>query len=69
VASLSKISLSLGYVTVGTTSVAHPVTLKNIGSAALTITKLVTTGTNVANFAQSNNCDSYLAAGASCSIN
>jgi len=68
VTSLSNTSLFLGYVTVGMTSVAYPVTLKNIGNATLSITKLAITGTDAGNFAESNNCGRSVPVGTSCTI-
>ena len=69
VAGLSPTSLAFANQTVGTTSAAKPVTLSNTGSAALTITGISITGTNATSFAQSNNCGTSIAAGASCIIN
>jgi Abnormal spindle-like microcephaly-assoc'd, ASPM-SPD-2-Hydin len=54
--------------TVGTTSAAKVVTLKNGGTSALTFSSISLTGTNSGDFAQSNTCGSTLAAGASCTI-
>jgi len=50
--------------TVGITSAAQQVTLANSGTAALTLSKISTTG----NFAQTNNCGLSVAAGSSCLI-
>ena len=69
VATLSPTSLAFANQTIGTTSAAKPVTLSNTGSVALTITGISITGTNSTSFAQSNNCGSSVAAGASCTIN
>jgi hypothetical protein len=66
--SLSAASLSFGYVTVGTTSVARTLTVKNVGNAALTIMSVVITGTNASDFAQRNNCGSSVAPGANCTM-
>jgi len=44
------------------------VTLKNTGTAILTISSIAITGTNAGNFAQTHTCGSSLAAGASCGI-
>jgi parallel beta-helix repeat protein len=63
-ASLSPTSLTFGAQIVGTTSTAQVVTLTNGGNSALSISGIVTTG----DFAQTNNCGTSLAAGASCSI-
>ncbi|HEV2324412.1 MAG TPA: choice-of-anchor D domain-containing protein [Terracidiphilus sp.] len=49
----------------GTTSSAQPVTLSNTGTGTLSISNIAATG----DFAESNNCGTSLAAGASCTIN
>jgi hypothetical protein len=61
---LSPSPLAFAAQTVGTTSVVQQVTLSNSGTSDLTVSKIATTG----NFAQSNNCGSLVAAGASCAI-
>ena len=53
----------------GTTSTAQPLTLSNVGTAALTITSIGFTGANASEFGQTNNCGSSLAVNASCTIN
>ena len=68
VATLSPTSLSFGIVAIGVTSSGKTVTLKNTGSASLTITSIGITGTNGGDFAQTHTCGSSLAAGASCTI-
>ncbi len=62
-------SLTFADQTVGTSSTASTVTLTNSGTAALTITSVTITGTNAADYSQTNTCGSSVAAGASCSIN
>jgi hypothetical protein len=62
---LSPTSLIFGTQLVGTASTAQAVTLTNNGTATLSITSI----TGSANFSQTNNCGSSLAAGASCTIN
>lgn len=54
--------------TVGTTSTAKAVTLKNGGNSTLTFSGISIAGTNSSNFAQSNTCGTSLAPGASCTI-
>ena len=66
---LAPTSLTFASQTVGTTSPSQSVTLTNSGSAALTITAISVTGTNLADFAQTNTCAASLAAGANCAIN
>lgn len=68
------VNLSPGTVTfanqaVGTTSTASIVTLTNSGDATLTLSSIIVTGTNSADFAQTNTCGATLAAAASCTIN
>ena len=67
-ASLSPGSLSFPNQAVGATSAAQTVTLSNSGAAALSITGIAVSGANAGDFAQTNNCGSSLAAGASCTI-
>ena len=54
---------------VGTTSAAQTVTLTNSLSTALTINNIFGSGTNLADFGQSNDCGSSVPAGDSCTIN
>jgi hypothetical protein len=53
---------------VGTTSSAQIVTLKNTGTATLTISSIALGGTNPTSFVEIGTCASSLAAGASCSL-
>ena len=62
---LSPSSLTFGNQEVGTTSPSQPVTLTNSGAAALTISEIAAS----ADFTETNNCGSSLAAGSSCTIN
>jgi hypothetical protein len=67
--SLSATSLVFGNVPVNTESVYQPVTLTNTGGSPLTISGIVLTGTNKAQFLISSNyCPASLAAGANCVI-
>ncbi|HET8905604.1 MAG TPA: choice-of-anchor D domain-containing protein, partial [Ktedonobacterales bacterium] len=69
--SLTPTSLSFGSVTVNTTSAPQIITLKNTGTAALSIGSITITGVNAADFAQTNTCPigaATLAAGASCTV-
>ncbi|RKR86272.1 glucose/arabinose dehydrogenase [Micromonospora pisi] len=63
--SLSPGSLSFGSRTVGSPSPASAVTVTNAGTAAANLTGVSVTG----DFAQSHNCGSSLAAGATCTVN
>src|SRR5439155_913095 len=65
VAALSPTSLSFTNQALGTTSAPQPVTLTNTGSATLTIWSIAASG----DFAQTSNCGTSLAIGASCGIN
>ncbi len=62
---VSPSSLSFGNQTVNTTSGAQAVTVSNTGNAAASISGVSVTG----QFAQTNNCGSSVAAGASCTVN
>ena len=64
VAALSPASLTFASQTVGTSSSAQSITLKNSGNATLSITGIRTTG----DFSQTNTCGTSVAAGASCTI-
>jgi Putative Ig domain/Abnormal spindle-like microcephaly-assoc'd, ASPM-SPD-2-Hydin len=54
---------------IGTVSPAQTETLTNTGTSEVVISNIALTGTNEADFGQSNTCGSTLAAGASCTIN
>jgi len=66
-ASFSPTSLNFGTQMVGTTSAAQLVTLSNVGGATITVTAVGMTGTNAADFAQTNNC-SAIPAKKTCTI-
>jgi hypothetical protein len=66
VVTVSPGSLSFGNQTMGTSSAAQSVTVKNTGTGALTLTGFPITGSTY--FAQTNNCGESLAAGASCTL-
>jgi hypothetical protein len=61
-------ALAFGNQRVGTASGSQPATLTNGGNAALAITSIAVTGTNAADYSQTNTCPASLAAGASCTI-
>jgi hypothetical protein len=65
---LSATTLTFGSQLVGTSSPAQTLTLTNNGNAALSITSFAITGTNAADFAQTNTCGSSVAVGATCTI-
>ncbi len=70
---LSPGSLSFGSVLIKTSSTPQTVTVTNTGAGVLTFTGgnatgIKITGANVADYSQTNNCGTSLAAGASCTI-
>jgi hypothetical protein len=69
VAKLTPNALDFGSELVGTPSANSSVTLKNTGSAALNISGVTIGGAQSGDFAQSNNCGTSLAAGATCTFN
>jgi hypothetical protein len=62
--SASPGSLAFGNVAVGTTTAAQTVTVGNPGTSAATLTSISVSGP----YAQTNNCGTSLAAGASCTV-
>ena len=66
--SLSPNSLTFTSQSVGSATTAQVITLTNSGKADLSLTSIAVSGANAADFAQSNNCGSSVAAGASCAI-
>jgi hypothetical protein len=68
---LSPTSLDFGGQVIGTMSAAQKATLTNGGTTSLTISSIGISGTNAADFAQTNNCPlspSTLPAGSSCNL-
>ncbi len=65
VANVSSPTLTFSNQNLGTTSGSQPITLSNTGSGALTIASIATG----ANFGQTNNCGSSVAASGFCTIN
>jgi subtilase family serine protease len=66
---LTPTSLAFASTTVGVTTAAQVVTVKNSGTAPLTLTSETLTGTNASSFVISaNTCTTSLAAAASCTI-
>jgi pimeloyl-ACP methyl ester carboxylesterase len=61
-------SMDFGRVLTHTTSSAQATTLTNTGSAAINISGVTISGTHPGDFAQTNNCNSSVGAGAFCSI-
>jgi hypothetical protein len=67
-AKLSPTSLVFGTQTVGLASSLQTITLINTGDIPLTFNSITFTGTNPANFHQTNNCGTSLAGGATCTF-
>jgi acid phosphatase len=67
--SLSPTTLGFGSQNVGTTSAAQTLTLTNTTGSTVTGVGVSVTGTNSGDYAQTNNCATSLANGASCTIN
>jgi hypothetical protein len=66
---LSPTSLTFASTVVGSTTAAQVVTIKNTGTAALTLTSETITGTNATSFLKSaTTCGTSLAASASCTV-
>ena len=65
---LTPTTLNFGNQTVGTKSASKRIVLINKGSVAVSIAGISFTGTNAADFAETNTCGTSVAAGASCSI-
>jgi hypothetical protein len=66
--SLTPASIAFPASIVGTTTTAQVVTLKNTGTATLTISSIALGGANPTSFVEIGTCGSSLAAGASCSL-
>lgn len=66
---VNPVSVTFATVVVGATSPAQTVTLTNNGGTPLSITSILVTGLNAADFSQSNTCGTSVAAGGSCTIN
>ena len=68
-AELSPTSVSFGTLAVGLTSSVKTVTLKNVGTTAITITSIAVTGAEAGDFPRTaTSCGSSLAAAASCTV-
>jgi hypothetical protein len=65
---LNPASLNFGNQTVGIASNQQVSTLTNTGNTTLSISSIILTGNNAAEFSASNNCPSSLGVGVSCSI-
>ena len=67
--SLTPSSLTFGVQAPGTASAAQTLTLSNTSAAAVSITSVATSGLNAADYTQTNNCGTSLAAASACAIN
>jgi Abnormal spindle-like microcephaly-assoc'd, ASPM-SPD-2-Hydin len=67
-ATFSPTSLNFGDQPVGVASPAMAITLGNTGSSGLVVSNIMVSGTNGADFAQTNTCTGTIAAGANCMI-
>lgn len=66
--SVTPVALSFASQNVNTTSAFQTVTVKNTGTAALSLSGISLSGTNATAFKLTNGCGTTLAAGASCAI-
>jgi hypothetical protein len=66
--SLTPVSIAFPATVVGATSAAQTVTLKNTGTATLTMSSIALGGTNATSFVEIGTCGTSLAVGASCSL-
>ena len=66
--SFSTSTLTFQAQAVGTSSPVSGITLFNTGSSTLTVSSISVTGTNSADFSQTNNCGTSVASGANCTI-
>lgn len=66
---LSPTSINFGNQADGTTSGVSSITVTNNGSATVTFSSIQITGTNAANFGESDNCVPTLTQGGTCTIN
>jgi len=62
------INLSFASRSVGTTSAAQTISVRDLGRGILEITSVAITGTNAGDFFQTNNCSSLVGLGRSCTI-
>jgi hypothetical protein len=67
--SITPTSVNFGNQAGGTTSAPSAITVTNTGNSTVTFSSIQVTGTNAANFAESDNCQPSLTQGNSCQIN
>jgi len=68
IATLSVVSISFPNENIGSTSPSQQVTLTNTGLKTLLLSSIAVTGPNASSFGFLNNCGTYIAVGASCTI-
>lgn len=68
IVTLSADALTFSLTTIGATNTAPAITLKNTGTAALSLTGVRIVGVNAKSFSQTNQCQASVAVGASCPI-
>lgn len=68
VMSFSPTSVNFGNQAYGTSSAPQNITITNVGSTAVSITKIAITGLQPSSFSQTHDCSTTLAGGASCTI-
>jgi hypothetical protein len=64
----SPASVNFGSVNVGSSSAVKKVTVTNVGASTITFTSIAVGGTDPADFTQTNNCGTTLAAGKGCTV-
>ncbi|HEY0704543.1 MAG TPA: choice-of-anchor D domain-containing protein [Candidatus Acidoferrales bacterium] len=64
---ITPTSIAFGNETVGV-PVVKPVSVKNNGTAAISVTSITVTGANTVSFQQTNNCGTSIAASATCTV-
>ncbi len=69
VVSLNPASLTFPSENVGVASPQQTVTLTNVGNTSLTVTNVALSGSNAADFSQTNTCTSTIAQNGTCAIN
>jgi len=66
---VSPSAVSFGNVSTGTQSAPDPITVTNLGTAALPITGISLTGNAAGQFSQTNNCSTPVPVGSFCTVN
>jgi hypothetical protein len=61
-------SVNFGSIAVGSVSAPKPITIKNAGVSGLVINSITITGTNASEFSQTNDCNTGIPTGSTCTI-